>query len=190
NVGAGLGARHNWVYSILFNGDTMNLAGNFEVENVVHSPFARFVNGQFCYDPDTVLWQGYCLGMLNNQVYLGGQVLWSSPTVQSTALAAYLGGDCFSPTSVKGTQQTLEFQLVPNPSLSGRFIVKVNAPFAMKDASIKVVNLTGQLIYQEQYINLGGSFSKEINLGNVAKGLYFVEFVSGGERVVKKLVLE
>lgn len=73
NLGQGLGAKHNWVYSILFKGDIMNLAGNFEVDNVVHTPFVRFIGGQFCYDTDTVMWQGYCLEMLNDKVYLGGQ---------------------------------------------------------------------------------------------------------------------
>ncbi|RLD22351.1 MAG: hypothetical protein DRI69_01455 [Bacteroidetes bacterium] len=74
----------------------------------------------------------------------------------------------------------------PNPS-SGTFFVKF--PTDARDVvSIKVINLNGQLIQQNESVELVNSLY-EIDLDNVLPGIYFVEVLLQDRAVVKRIVL-
>jgi hypothetical protein len=63
--------------------------------------------------------------------------------------------------------------IVPNPS-NGSFMVsfEVNQGIEMQ---IKIYDLLGQLVQTEQPAKISGLYSKQVNLGNVSKGVYILQ---------------
>ena len=82
------------------------------------------------------------------------------------------------------------FGLFPNPSTDGRFNVSFDAAKAVSETVISVTNATGQLVAQRKYRSKSSSFFEEMSLGTGAKGIYFVEVLADGERIVRKVVVE
>jgi hypothetical protein len=54
---------------------------------------------------------------------------------------------------------------------------------------IKVRNLTGAIIYEIRAQANTGAFLKQIELGNQAPGVYFLELTTGIDRIVKKVII-
>jgi hypothetical protein len=78
----------------------------------------------------------------------------------------YLGP---APNSVQDYSNQLSLNIYPNPS-KGIYTISSNEVF--QNESIKVMNLTGQIIYQKENVS-GKSF--EIDISTKANGIYFVE---------------
>ncbi|MES2593637.1 MAG: T9SS type A sorting domain-containing protein [Bacteroidota bacterium] len=57
------------------------------------------------------------------------------------------------------------------------------------DLSVQVMSVTGQCIYSENNINLRGKGSKNIQLPATAKGIYFVNIVSGTTHKAAKILV-
>jgi len=184
NVGNGLEARRNWVYNLLFNGDTLNIAGNLEQVGVVHSPFARYINGSYCFDQDTVMWQGRHLGYLGDKVVLGGQSIYYSPQNYTTTLSVFQAAFCAVPSGVIQETGQPQLSLHPNPARAGRFVINWRAGLRLR-----VYNCLGQVVYQE-LLPAAVSGEREINLGATAVGLYLVCLESNEGSVTKKLLLQ
>jgi hypothetical protein len=72
----------------------------------------------------------------------------------------------------------------PNPS-SGKFIVQMYN--CQAGAKVTVRDILGNCLFEK---NCQGESNQEINLSCQSKGIYFLEMVSDGERVVKKMILE
>jgi hypothetical protein len=79
-------------------------------------------------------------------------------------------------------------QLFPNPAIE-RTSLRIAASKPLGTVDVTVSNLTGQTILRQAYLGTGSTFNTELNLGDVAHGVYFVEVRAGGERVVRKLVV-
>ena len=61
----------------------------------------------------------------------------------------------------------------PNPS-KGKFILNIS-DLKDREARLKVYNLNGKEIYQESFYTNRDLFSKPVDIGQVANGLYIVE---------------
>jgi hypothetical protein len=84
--------------------------------------------------------------------------------------------------------QMEEMKMFPNPH-DGRF----NLSFNLKDkgdAKVSIFNVDGKEVYAESLPNFTGSYSKDIDISNNKKGVYFVKIVQGSHSQVKKVVLE
>ncbi|MCD6064287.1 MAG: C-terminal target protein, partial [Flavipsychrobacter sp.] len=79
-------------------------------------------------------------------------------------------------------------QVYPNPT-NGRFSVDFYSGNTIKEVKLKILTVTGQLILNEVYNHTGGRFTKELNLENQAKGVYFVEIDADGIKETKRVVL-
>ena len=55
---------------------------------------------------------------------------------------------------------------------------------------MQVLNIVGNIIYSKEYKKVNGKFSKEINLSNVANGIYSVEIKANKKIVRQKLIKE
>ncbi len=55
--------------------------------------------------------------------------------------------------------------------------------------NIKVVSVTGKLVYQVENITVNGSLTHQINLSNFAEGVYTVFVIGDGIVANKKVVL-
>jgi hypothetical protein len=82
----------------------------------------------------------------------------------------------------------LQLAVFPNPS-DGVFSVLF---FGANDMhlSFKIYNLLGEIILKEDLYNLADRFSKQINLTNNAKGIYFLEIETDNGVINKKLILQ
>ncbi|MFO7723236.1 MAG: lamin tail domain-containing protein, partial [Bacteroidales bacterium] len=74
----------------------------------------------------------------------------------------------------------------PNPS-DGNFFVKIKG--ITGDASLKVINSTGQAISNE-LITIDGELVKEFNLGNLAPGIYFVRLITETDVITKPVIIK
>jgi hypothetical protein len=75
----------------------------------------------------------------------------------------------------------------PNPN-HGRFNVQFFLT-ATDDANLRVVDVTGQLLYESKTPNFKGSFSKTISLGAVSSGMYVLQLEIGGKKYLQKILV-
>lgn len=94
-----------------------------------------------------------------------------------------------TPSGVGGVKSFEEVSLYPNPT-SGRFTIHAGAAAAMDKVTLQVTTITGQVLLQKSYAGIGAQFMEELDLGNAAKGIYFVALRSAdGSRAVRKLIV-
>ena len=77
----------------------------------------------------------------------------------------------------------------PNPT-SGKFSVKIEAQRAIQEATLTVTNVTGQQLLQKRYAKPGRKLLEEMDLSNLARGVYFVELKADNEKHIKKLIVK
>lgn len=94
------------------------------------------------------------------------------------------------PQHVGGVSGLDYVSLYPNPT-NGKFIVSASARADMGTVQLTVMSLTGQKVRQESFKNAHTRFTQELDLGNVAKGVYFVEVsTASGAKGVQKLIVQ
>ncbi|MEO6834208.1 MAG: T9SS type A sorting domain-containing protein, partial [Chitinophagaceae bacterium] len=84
----------------------------------------------------------------------------------------------------------MSFQLYPNPAQHGRFTLSCQAVVAISNANIIVTDFTGRQVYQKQLHPSNTHFDEQIDLKDIALGVYFINFSADGMRMVSKVVLE
>ncbi|WP_158527010.1 M4 family metallopeptidase [Flavobacterium aciduliphilum] len=78
------------------------------------------------------------------------------------------------------------FSMYPNPT---KGIVTIN--YATSDkVKIELYDVSGRKCFVNEYNNNTTSFSQDINLGQIEKGVYFVTVTSEGKTQTKKLIIE
>lgn len=75
-------------------------------------------------------------------------------------------------------------KIFPNPS---KGIVKIKFNKIINNGTIELVNITGQIIYSEEFENLSGV--KELDFSDFNNGVYFVKLYFDNEIIKKKIVL-
>jgi hypothetical protein len=55
---------------------------------------------------------------------------------------------------------------------------------------VRVINVVGEVIYTEDLQQFIGEYTKQINLEDNAKGIYFLEITTNNGVVSKKLILQ
>ena len=87
----------------------------------------------------------------------------------------------------KNSAQRVDFSVHPNPN-SGLFNLVINNN--IKTAyNLSVQNLLGQQVYTEN-ITVNGTITKQIDLTQFEKGVYFVSLENGAEKIIKKIILQ
>jgi hypothetical protein len=76
----------------------------------------------------------------------------------------------------------------PNPA-TGRFNLSFDVP-GKGDVTVEVYSMEGSKVLSETVKEMSGRFSREIDLSDEAKGVYFVRVTQGGGSTVKKLIVE
>ena len=54
---------------------------------------------------------------------------------------------------------------------------------------ISILNVLGEVVFEETLIQFSGMYRKEINLDNFAKSVYFIKIETSGSAINKKLIL-
>ena len=78
------------------------------------------------------------------------------------------------------------FTVSPNPN-NGQFNVQVSAEKANFNLSVR--NMVGQVVYNEA-IAVNNVLTKNIDLSNLNKGIYFVSIENGVNRKVQKVIIK
>jgi len=92
-------------------------------------------------------------------------------------------------TSVPEISDFTNCTVFPNPS-SGVFTVNMTLSQNTQNLSLKVINELGQEVYEQSYSRIAGQFTRELNLSDLAKGVYFLKISSDQGNVYKKIVLQ
>lgn len=79
--------------------------------------------------------------------------------------------------------------IYPNPS-EGRFTVNFLAQRPVDEVTISITNVTGQKVWEQRYDHKDKEFAKELDLSNMAKGVYIVEIKADNDRQIRKLILK
>jgi hypothetical protein len=80
--------------------------------------------------------------------------------------------------------------LYPNPT-TGRFKVRFDSPKALDKVKVSVVSVMGSKIQEQSYsMNGAREFSNDLDISDVAKGIYFVEIEADGQKLIRKLILQ
>jgi gingipain R len=110
-------------------------------------------------------------------------------TVTATAFnyAPYVGSVSVGKiTAVDEIEYNNVFSVYPNPS-NGKFVISFNNPEAV-NYQLDIRNALGQTIVNEK---ISGQFSKEFNVSNYGKGIYFISLTDNkGSRAVKNVVVD
>jgi hypothetical protein len=76
----------------------------------------------------------------------------------------------------------------PNPS-SELFSVSYQSGLT-RPVTLRVFDATGQLVFSRFYRNFNGELKENLDLGNQAKGIYFLQVSSDRQSDTQRLVLE
>ncbi|MGE0636285.1 MAG: T9SS type A sorting domain-containing protein [Bacteroidia bacterium] len=90
-------------------------------------------------------------------------------------------------TGMDEASETQALHVYPNPT-SGKVTVNFK-PDSKKKTQLKITDESGKVVYSEE-IKTSSEFTHEIDLGNEAKGIYFVELVQGKVKYVNRIVLK
>lgn len=83
------------------------------------------------------------------------------------------------------SNKLIDFNIWPNPTKEN-FNIFVNGEGKVK---LTISNILGKIIKEETYINTG-DYTKNVNLSNVAKGLYLVAVEKDGKVATNKLIIQ
>ena len=78
----------------------------------------------------------------------------------------------------------VDFYVYPNPS-NGVFTLSVSG--VKNTINMSVMNLAGQVVYTKEYAN---SFTEDVDLSGLAKGVYFIKLINDNTSQVKKIVIQ
>ncbi len=92
----------------------------------------------------------------------------------TTAGISSLTNDCF-------------LAVYPNPN-DGNFTISFEVP-EKNTYKLKVVDVIGALIYQEILTDFDGKYSKQMDFGRLAKGVYMISLTSTDSEIVKKAIV-
>jgi PKD repeat protein len=81
-----------------------------------------------------------------------------------------------------------DVSVYPNPS-SGSFTIELSGALMSGDVSIEGINTLGQKVFSSAK-KVSSSFKMEIEVSNVARGIYFIEIKTANAFVRKKILVE
>lgn len=86
--------------------------------------------------------------------------------------------------TIANDSKNVDFSVYPNPS-NGIFTVSVDG--IENNVNMTVQNLQGQVVYNKVYTN---SFTEDVDLTGLAKGVYFIKLMNDNTNQVRKIVIQ
>jgi hypothetical protein len=90
--------------------------------------------------------------------------------------------DC---TGIDDKAQTA-FSLYPNPS-NGNFTISLNTQDVL---SVRIITASGNLVYNEQNVEVNGAFTKMINTSGLAQGVYYLSVTGSQTNITEKIIIQ
>jgi hypothetical protein len=120
-----------------------------------------------------VMWRTWCAngGPYRSPVW-DGPVIWDQPTV----------------IRLEGGSAIANLDVYPNPS---RDIFNVSfASETAQDLKVRILNVVGEELISDNLEQFIGEYTKQIDLTNNAKGIYFLEITTNNGVINKKLIMQ
>jgi len=95
---------------------------------------------------------------------------------------------CWEPVGINDVSKQSNVLVYPNP-FSTDISITLQNPNASK-ASFTLSNIQGQVLFRREETNLANPYTKMLDLSYLPNGVYLIEVIANGERVVKKVVKE
>ena len=130
-------------------------------------------------------------GLTPGQTYRASARTWCDPNGGSYRSATWTSPIFWTqPTSVRidGAAAIANLDIYPNPSRDVFNITFTSE--SIQDLRVKILNVVGELIISEDLDQFVGEYTKQINLDENAKGIYFLEIETIDGVVNKKLILQ
>ena len=89
--------------------------------------------------------------------------------------------------SYSGGELIENLSVYPNPSSTGNFSVKFRINAQQDRVNVKVYNLIGRQVFQEQVSGQGNEFKTSFSLSHLPQGFYMLEVVVGDKRITRRL---
>lgn len=143
---------------------------------------------------ETWYWQGTSCG---TNTSLGSGTTYNATSSDTYYIRAYKSsGSCWSSgcgsTSVIVGIKEIEFlnyfNIHPNPT-PGTFILEMELT-KLTNFEIKILNILGQVVYEEKLRDISGKYQKAINMSNSSKGIYNLQLINNEEVLNKKIILQ
>jgi hypothetical protein len=90
--------------------------------------------------------------------------------------------------AVPGTLQVDNLQFSPNPN-DGKFNISFDLPEKAKTV-IRIFDASNKEIYKEDLGKFSGRYSKQIDISENPKGIYFLQITQNDKAVNKKIVIQ
>ena len=84
--------------------------------------------------------------------------------------------------------ESYELSIYPNPSL-GQFKLYLNGMGNGEDVTIDIVDGMGIRVFSSEYMSSDVQIDEEIDLNDVAPGLYFLNLQVGSTRISKRIMI-
>jgi hypothetical protein len=117
----------------------------------------------------------------------GNQTITGDGTDFSNIFVAKMNESNLNPATSITALTSVDFSVYPNPS-SGEFFLRCES-ITNTEAQIIVTNMLGENVYRKSFLATDGALTSQINIGNVAPGLYLVTLISEGKMVNQKVVV-
>lgn len=91
-------------------------------------------------------------------------------------------------TSINFTEIFTSFDIFPNPN-QGQFTIRLEMERA-NELELSMINTMGQEVYHHDAGKVAAQWSHQLDLGEIASGVYFLELKAAGQRSVHRVVVE
>lgn len=81
-----------------------------------------------------------------------------------------------------------ELNVSPNPG-TGKFTVRFNLA-ETGPTDMRVIDINGQVVYEESLDNFGGRYHKEFDISGFAKGIYYMQVTQNGKSFSRKVITQ
>jgi hypothetical protein len=89
---------------------------------------------------------------------------------------------------MESTSQIKNLDIYPNPSRD-IFNIRFTSE-KIQDLSVRVINIMGEVVYEEKANQFIGEYTKQIDLTDNSKGVYFLEITTNKGVVNRKIVIQ
>ena len=93
------------------------------------------------------------------------------------------------PAGINNNSDAFGINIVPNPSSSGIFSLKVTGVMD-QDLSITVTDQSGKTVFRDQAKPTSKDFERTINLSSSPRGIYLVKVQTGTNVKVEKMIIQ
>jgi len=106
-----------------------------------------------------------------------------SDNITKTGYINVIGG-----TGVDDPETDKYIKVIPNPN-TGEFVIEMEIT-KTQDMEIKLLNVIGQVIYEEKLSKYSGAYQKTIDVGKQAAGIYTLQLITEKGTMNKKIIVE